>query len=360
VLYVRLIPPGAADVAHYRIKIPEDAKGPITLTAKLNYRKFSHFYTQFVYAGQPEPGQSPELLSANHNSLKYNFDPANIPQNVSNEIKGEIPVLPIVVVAETTSQLHLGDRNADPEWTPIVSKEYRERWNDWGIGLLLQGDLKGAEYAFLRVTEAEPEYADGWVNVARAKIQEGETEAAKPFIERALELNPKLGAAHFFKSQIQKADGDYDGALESLRATEALFPRDRVVLNQIGRILFLKRQYAEAVAVLQRVGQIDPEDLQMHYNLMLAYRGLGDMESADREQKLFLRFKAEESSQTITAKPRMLSPEDNNERQPIHEHESVALPAVSKPSLPPRPPQQAADPAASPVIDPSLASLEVQ
>jgi len=41
------------------------------------------------------------------------------------------------------------------------------------------------------------------------------------------------------------------------------------VLNQIGRILFLKRQFAEAVEVLQRICLIDPEDLQMHYNLML-------------------------------------------------------------------------------------------
>jgi tetratricopeptide (TPR) repeat protein len=331
VLYVRLIPPGAADVAHYRIKIPEDAKGPITLTAKLNYRKFSHFYTQFAYAGQPQPGQSPELLSAAHNSLEYSFDPTNIPDNVSNQIKGEIPVLPIIVVAEASTQLELGDRGAETEWRPIVDKVFRERWNDWGIGLLLQGDLKGAEYAFQRVTEAEPEYADGWVNVARALIQEGETEAAKPYIEKALSLNPKLGAALFFKSQIQKADGDYDGALATLRAVEALYPRDRVVLNQLGRILFLKRQYAEAVEVLQRICLIDPEDLQMHYNLMLAYRGLGDHENAEREQKLFLRFKAEESAQAITAKPRMLSPEDNNERQPIHEHESILLPVVSRP-----------------------------
>src|SRR5216684_1066810 len=52
VLYVRLIPPGAADVAHYLVKIPADARGPITLTARLNYRKFSHYYTQFSYAGQ--------------------------------------------------------------------------------------------------------------------------------------------------------------------------------------------------------------------------------------------------------------------------------------------------------------------
>src|SRR6185312_16724540 len=44
-LYVRLIPPGAADVAHFRVKIPKDAKGPIRFTARLNYRKFSWYYT---------------------------------------------------------------------------------------------------------------------------------------------------------------------------------------------------------------------------------------------------------------------------------------------------------------------------
>ena len=68
---------------------------------------------------------------------------------------------------------------ARPTWEPVVRKQDRERWNDWGIGMLLQGDLKGAEYAFTRVTEAEPEYADGWLNVARALIQEGETDAAR-------------------------------------------------------------------------------------------------------------------------------------------------------------------------------------
>ena len=43
VLYVRAIGPGAADVGHFRVKIPSNAKGPITLTAKLNYRKFGYY-----------------------------------------------------------------------------------------------------------------------------------------------------------------------------------------------------------------------------------------------------------------------------------------------------------------------------
>ena len=97
------------------------------------------------------------------------------------------------------------------------------------------------------------------------------------------------------------------------------------MLNQIGRILFLKREYAEAIRALQRVLSVDPEDLQAHYTLMLCYRGIGDAANAAREEKLFRRLKADEAAQEITAKPRMLSPEDNNERQMIHEHESVPL-----------------------------------
>jgi len=325
-LYVRLIPPGAADVAHFRIRIPKDAKGPITVQAKLNYRKFAHYYTQFAYAGQPI-GNDPKLVSTSFDNREYSFDKSNIPHNVSGKIKGEIPNLPIVTLAEAKTQFGLGETS----WQPVVQKKDRERWNDWGIGLLLQGDLKGAEYAFKKVTEAEPEYADGWLNVARALIQEGETEAAKPYIEKALGINSKLGRIHFFKAMIQKADGDYEAALGSLNTVAQQYPRDRVVWNQIGRILFLQRKHAESVAALQRALAVDPEDLQAHYTLMLAYRGLGQIDNAAREEKLFRRFKADEASQAITAKPRMVSAEDNNERQMIHDHESTALlPASGK------------------------------
>ena len=282
VLYVRLIPPGAADVAHYRIPIPRDAVGPVTVSAKLNYRKFMEQYTKFVFAGVKKPA----------------------------------PELPIVTLASATTTVQLGE----PHWEPVVRKQDRERWNDWGIGMLLQGDLKGAEYAFEHVTEAEPGYADGWLNVARALIQEGETEKARFYIEKSLALNPKLARAHFFLAMVQKAAGQYDDALTSLEKCRAQYPRDRVVLNQIGRIQFLKRNYGEAVKALEATLQIDPEDVQAHYNLMLSYRGLGQLDKAGREEILFRRFKADEASQALTAEPRLLSAENNNERQAIHDH----------------------------------------
>ena len=93
--------------------------------------------------------------------------------------------------------------------TPFAEKlalnpKDRERWNDYGIGLLLQGDLKGAERAFETVTKLDPQYADGWVNVARARIQEGNTDAAKPMLEKRLAVNPRLASAHYFRGLCAK------------------------------------------------------------------------------------------------------------------------------------------------------------
>ncbi len=56
---------------------------------------------------------------------------------------------------------------------------------------------------------------------------------------------------------------------------------------------------------------------------MLSYQGLGDAEAAGRARVLYERFKADESSQAITADFRRLNPHENNERQSIHEHRTA-------------------------------------
>jgi tetratricopeptide (TPR) repeat protein len=325
VLYSRLIPPGAADVAHFRVRVPKDARGPISLTAKLNYRKFSHYYTQFAYAGEPKPGQPPSLLQAGFNSLDYSFDPVHIPRNVSGQIKDRIPDLPTIVVASAKAQLGVDAAATDDGWKPKLMAEDYERWNDWGIGTFLQGDLRAAQYAFKHVTEVKPDYVDGWVNVARVLVREGENAAAKPYLERALSMVPGLPRAHFFQAMVHKTEGQYGRALQSIDTVLRAHPRDRVALNQKARLQFLEKDFKGALKTLEQVAGVDPEDVQMHYLAMLCHRGLGDKEKAERAGKLFRRFKADETSQAITARRRMLSPEDNNERQAIHDHDSVPL-----------------------------------
>jgi len=166
-------------------------------------------------------------------------------------------------------------------------------------------------------------------NIGRAAVQEGDMDRARTVLDKALALSPDLARAHFFYAKVMRADGNYEGAADHLRKVLTQYPRDRVALNDLGRILFLQRKYSEAVKVLESVLAIDPEDLQAHYNLMLCYNGLGDETKAKEHQARYLRFKADEAAQAITGPYRQLNPEDNNERQAIHEHVSVPL-EVSK------------------------------
>jgi hypothetical protein len=55
---------------------------------------------------------------------------------------------------------------------------------------------------------------------------------------------------------------------------------------------------------------------------MLCYRGLHDESSSKLHEDFYTRFKADESAQAVTGAFRLLNPDDNRERQPIHEHPS--------------------------------------
>jgi tetratricopeptide (TPR) repeat protein len=345
VVYVRLIPPGAADTVHFRMKIPEKTGSKIRLTARLCYRKFAWWGTQFAFAGerdekrdyardirQSKPGvapgsDTPAAVTADYDDTKYAFTQSLRGVSAKEE---KIPDLPIVTVAQNEVAVDILPASAPAPQPKIqLAKEDWQRWNDYGIGLLLQGDLKAAQVAFEKVTEVDPQNPDGWLNIGRAALQEGDLARARTVLEKALALNSKLARTNFFYGSLMKSTGDYDQAASHFQIVLAQYPHDRVALNNLGRILFLQRKYTDAVKVLQQSLAVDPEDLQAHYNLMLCYNGLGDEKMANEHQARYLRFKADEASQAITGPYRQLNLEDNNERQSIHEHVSVPLPILN-------------------------------
>lgn len=322
VVYVRLIPPGAADTAHFRVAIPGNAGNQIKLHARLLYRKFSWYNNQFSFAGVPDPAKSGDVKPGyDDRQMVFNGSTAEV-----SAVDKRVPELPIVTLGEDEITLQVLDRKAPaPEPKIALNAKEWQRWNDYGIGLFLQGDLKAAQAAFQKITEMDPKNPDGWVNIGRAAVQEGDMERAREVLKRALEINPKLARANFFYAKVLRNDGDYNGAAEHLHTVLGQYPRDRVALNDLGRILFLKRKYADAVQQLQAVLAIDPEDLQANYNLMLCYKGLGDSTRSHDYETRYMRFKIDESSQALTGPYRLLNAEDNKERQAIHAHVSVPL-----------------------------------
>ena len=182
--------------------------------AKVNYRKFAWWNTQWAFAGVRDPEQKDFALGKGYDDGRWVFT------GDTSKVSGQVKAHP----GPADHRDGRGDGRAqDPaegrararRASRYLDRSVRERWNDYGIGLLLQGDLRGAEAAFLKVTEMEPEYADGFVNVARVRLQEGDAAGAEAdAAARRSQIDPKLAKTHFFLGSALKAQGRYDEALE--------------------------------------------------------------------------------------------------------------------------------------------------
>ncbi|MCB9751668.1 MAG: hypothetical protein H6713_16975 [Myxococcales bacterium] len=62
VLYRHLAPAGAGEVVRYALTIPNDARGPVTITTRLWFRKFAREFIAAVYRGRGEPAPPQERV----------------------------------------------------------------------------------------------------------------------------------------------------------------------------------------------------------------------------------------------------------------------------------------------------------
>src|SRR6266540_2124887 len=300
-MYNNGIPPGAARVVHYRVRVPENARGSIELTAGVHYRKFTRDYTSF-------------------------------------SLGGASPSLPVTTLASDTIDLPVRGTGREPGHGKREAKVRGNsdkpwlRWNDYGIGLFLQGDLKGAARAWTRVAELAPDKPDGLLNRARAEISEGRLEDAKRSLMEAERRRPGWGKTAFFRSIVAKDEGRLDDAERDLQDVLSKFPLDRVAWNNLGSIEWLAGRYPRAIEAYQKTLAIDSEDLNAHYNLMRVYRVLGDRSKAAFHEAEYRRYKEDETGRALAADYRRDNPWDNREPLPIHVHAEAQPPPAPAPS----------------------------
>ncbi|MEZ6080475.1 MAG: hypothetical protein R3C56_33825 [Pirellulaceae bacterium] len=170
-LYNQQIPPGAARVVHSAFTVPTDLTAPLTVTVKLQYRKFDYQYMDFIHH-RARPGDNP-LMTANRSATSVHRI-ANSAGDV--EFHNTLPILtiasdsltfPVAGVEEEVSQRGETASNNATAKIPLW-----QRWNDYGIGLLLEekSELKQAEHAFLQVEQLNR--FDGPLNLARVYLLE--------------------------------------------------------------------------------------------------------------------------------------------------------------------------------------------
>ena len=288
-LYNHQIPPGAAQVVHFDLAVPEDLTGPLTVEVKLQYRKFDTKYMQYVFG-----------------------------KNFTND-------LPITTIA--TDRITFPIEGIATSVTNADSKIITwQRWNDYGIGLFLQGD-KGSEKGELiqaagAFTEVEKlARADGPLNLARVYFKEGRLDEAVSALQRAVKAEPPAPRwlVAWLNGQVDKQNGYLDKAITEFRSILEDryaeldqrgfdFSKDYEVINEFGQTLFERSKLergdaAQQRAFLQQAAEqfkktlaLDSENLTAHYNLALIYTQLGDEKLAAAHRKLHERFRPDDNA----------------------------------------------------------------
>ena len=120
-----------------------------------------------------------------------------------------------------------------------------------------------------------PDLAEAHANLGSIYYQIREDEKAETALNKALQLNPQLGAApHFFLGVIAARHQKNDQAIRHLEKAQTLDPSNWVVAYYLGEAYFASRRYSDAVAAFQEATAHPEFRADAYYYLSKAYGAL--------------------------------------------------------------------------------------
>ncbi len=243
VAYDNTVQAGRSALVRYQFRIPPDAKSPLAVTVKLNYRHLRQSYLNNI------------------------FGPDH-------------PAYPVVELTSRTRTFNVGHNTPvppDPEDNPDWM-----RWNNLGIGYLDELQYVNALRSFSEVVKLRPDYADGHINVGLTYIEWEKYEEARGSLEKALALSPGNARALYYFRLVERRAGNCNQEVEDLREVVEKYPLSRDARRELGISYYQQHLYEEAREQFEALQAIDPDDLAAHYNLAVIYRRMGMKDKGSR------------------------------------------------------------------------------
>jgi Tfp pilus assembly protein PilF len=290
VAYDNTIPAGRSVLVRYEFHIPADAKGPLTVTARVNYRHLRQSYLNNV-------------LGTDH------------------------PAYPVVGLATSSRIFQLGENAPEPP-DPTENPAWM-RWNNLGIAYLDQLQYSDAIQAFSEVVKLRPDYADGYTNIGLTNISWEKYGSARASLEKALELSPNNARALYYMARVEREAGHTQEEVADLKKVVAQYPQSRDARRELGVTYYHLQKPEEARAQFEALQAIDPDDATAHYNLALLYSRLGMTDKAAQQAALFSTKKVDPNAPTYSLDFLRKHPEISTESVPWHLHTDVPPDSLS-------------------------------
>ena len=281
VAYDNTIQAGRSALIRYQFHIPENARGPFTISARVNYR--------------------------------------HLRQSYLNNVFGEdLPAYPVVEIASRSRTLNIGD---NPVTAPLATDNPDwMRWNNLGIGYLDQMPYEDAMSAFEQVVRLRPDYKDGYINIGVTYVEWEKYPEARAPLERALTLHPDDARALYYLALVERRQRHSEAKVTDLQKVVAQYAYSRDARRELGISYYQQHHSERAMEQFKALQAIDPDDLPAHYNLAILYRRMGLKQQATREAALYTIKRVDPSAPTYSLDYLRKHPEISTESVPWHFH----------------------------------------
>ena len=190
--------------------------------------------------------------------------------------------------------LYLSARLQMRQWNDTMYQLYRKAPGSFRVNqisgevLETQGRFTEAAAEYRKAIEKSPKTIGLHYRLARVLLMESHGPAnldtALREFQAELAINPNDPAAHYQIAQILLLRGKPADADASLKRALSLDPTFVEPMIALGKLRTEQKNFPEAIALLRHAIELNPANEGAHYNLMMAYRNSGDMESARRQK----------------------------------------------------------------------------
>jgi tetratricopeptide (TPR) repeat protein len=111
--------------------------------------------------------------------------------------------------------------------------------------------------------------------MGRIKYHDWDWTGAEKAFGRALELDPNSVDAHFFHGMLFMALGRFPEAIAHMERAEQLDPLSSTVQSGFGRVLYRARRFEEAISHLNRAIELEPQSFGGYGRLAGVYEEMG-------------------------------------------------------------------------------------